>query len=135
MSTKAVLVRKSRRTFRTHKPKAPLCIGSCRQRRLRDCPTKTFSFYNPSVSLARATSLYTREAHYRLTVHLKSVTHYTLRGKRVKKDRDEKSLSFYNVGAPMAPFSPVFIAAAISGGNLFTLSIMATMFWVCQLHQ
>ena len=44
-----------------------------------------FCFYNPSVSLARATSLYTREAHHRPTVHLKGVTHYTLRGKACEK--------------------------------------------------
>ena len=35
VSTKAVLVRKSRRTFRTHKPKAPPG-GSWRRRRLRE---------------------------------------------------------------------------------------------------
>ena len=40
--------------------KAPLCKGSWRRRRLRDC---CFSlFYNPSASLSLGTSLYTREA-------------------------------------------------------------------------
>ena len=29
-----------------------------------------------------------REAHYRSTVHLKGVTHYTLQARRVKKDRE-----------------------------------------------
>ncbi|MDD2268855.1 MAG: hypothetical protein PHY15_04795 [Eubacteriales bacterium] len=38
------------------------------------------TFYNPSVTQSRATSLYTREAYYRPTVHLKGVTHYTLQG-------------------------------------------------------
>ena len=44
------------------------------RRRLRDCFVVDFCFYNPSVSLTRATSLYTREAHYHPTVHLKGVT-------------------------------------------------------------
>ena len=44
VSTKAVLVRKSRQTFGTHKPKAPLCKGNWRRRRLRDCFTIKFCF-------------------------------------------------------------------------------------------
>ena len=45
-----------------HKPKAPLCKGSWRQRRLRDCFNVTITFYNPSVTASRATSPYTGEA-------------------------------------------------------------------------
>ncbi|MBQ4274448.1 MAG: hypothetical protein IJB94_05720, partial [Clostridia bacterium] len=49
-----------------------------------------FIFNNPSVSLARATSLYTREALYRQTVRLNGVTHYTLRGKACEKGQRRK---------------------------------------------
>ena len=48
-----------------------------------------FCFYNPSVSLARATSLYTREAHHRPTVHLKGVTHYTFQSKACEKEYEQ----------------------------------------------
>ena len=37
----------------------------------------------------QATSLYTREAYYRPTVHLKSVTHYTLQGKACEKEYEQ----------------------------------------------
>ena len=47
------------------------------------------TFYNPSVSLARATSLYTREAHHRPTVYLKGVTHYTLQDKACEKEYEQ----------------------------------------------
>ena len=35
---------------------------------------------------SQATSLYTREAHYRPPVHLKGLTHYTLQGKVCEKE-------------------------------------------------
>ena len=38
---------------------------------------------------SQATSLYTREAHYRPTVHLKGVTHYTLQGKACEKEYEQ----------------------------------------------
>ena len=56
---------------------------------------KILLYYNPSVSLARATSpiygvnFYTREAHYRPTVHLKGVIHYTLQGKAFEKEYEQ----------------------------------------------
>ena len=56
VSTNAVLVRKRRRTFGTHKPKAPLCKGSWRRRRLRDCFTMNFLFLQ-SLRLACASHL------------------------------------------------------------------------------
>ena len=91
VSTKAVLVRKSRRTFGAHKPKAPLCKGSWRRRRLRDCFSVKFCFFLQSLRLAsQSTSLCTREALYRPTVHLKSVTHYTLHGKECEKEYEQK---------------------------------------------
>ena len=37
----------------------------------------------------QATSLYTREAHHRPIVHLKGVTHYTLRGKACEKEYEQ----------------------------------------------
>ena len=37
----------------------------------------------------RATSLYTREAHYRPKVHLKGVTHYTLQSKACEKEYEQ----------------------------------------------
>ena len=51
---------------------------------------QNFAFNNPSVSLTRATSLYTREALYHPTVHLKGVTHYTLQGKACEKGQRRK---------------------------------------------
>ena len=78
VSTKAVLVRKSRYTFGAHKPKAPLCKGSCHRRWLRDCSTINFALLQSLRLASQATSLYTREAYYRTTVHLKGVTHYTM---------------------------------------------------------
>ena len=51
------------------------------------------TFYNPSVTLTRATSLYTREAHYCPTVHLKGVTHYTLQGKACEKRTENVKFS------------------------------------------
>ena len=62
---------------------------------------------------SQATSLYTREAPYRSTVHLKGVTYYTLQARCVKKDRDEKSLSFCDVGADS--ISARFVCAMFSG--------------------
>ena len=103
VSTKAVLVKKSRQTFGAHKPKAPLCKGSWRRRRLRDCFTMKFCFYNPSVSLARATSLYTREAHYRPTVHRKGVTHYTLQSKACEKEYEQSVRTPFVVGRGVSP--------------------------------
>ena len=38
---------------------------------------------------SQATSLYTREAHYRPTAHLKGVTHYTLQGKACEKEYEQ----------------------------------------------
>ena len=38
---------------------------------------------------SQATSLYTREAHYRPTVHLKGVTHYSLQGKACEKEYEQ----------------------------------------------
>ena len=38
---------------------------------------------------SQATSLYTREAHYRPTVHLKGVTHYTLQGKACEREYEQ----------------------------------------------
>ena len=38
---------------------------------------------------SQATFLYTREAHYRPTVHLKGVTHYTLQGKACEKEYEQ----------------------------------------------
>ena len=46
--------------------KAPLCKGSWRLRRLRDCLFLESNIYNPSVTACRATSLYTREAFFYL---------------------------------------------------------------------
>ena len=40
----------------------------------------------------RATSLYTREAYCRQTVHLKGVTHYTLQARRVKRSTNKSSV-------------------------------------------
>ena len=48
-----------------------------------------FAFYNPSVTLTRATSFCTREAHYCPTVQLKGVTHYTLQGKACEKEYEQ----------------------------------------------
>ena len=56
VSTKAVLVSKRRRSFGTHKPKAPLCKGSWRRRRLRDCFAMKF-FLLQSLRLACASHL------------------------------------------------------------------------------
>ena len=67
----------------------------------------TCYFYNPSVSLARATSLYTREAYHRPTVHSKGVTHYTLRGKECEKEYEQNCpYSFCcRAGVYLPPFS------------------------------
>ena len=43
-------------------PKAPLCKGSSRRSRVRDCDRKISLQNNPSVAHSRATSLCTREA-------------------------------------------------------------------------
>ena len=49
---------------------------------------------------SQATSLYTREAHYRPTVHLKGVTHYTLQGKACEKEYEQMPvlLLLFSVG-------------------------------------
>ncbi len=85
VSTNAVLVRKRRRTFGAHRPKAP--SG-------RELPTKSeYKF-----KVARAPSVTASPCHlppggrlcYRPTVHLKGVTHYTLRGKACEKGQRRK---------------------------------------------
>lgn len=43
---------------------------------------------------SQATSLYTREAHYRPTVHLKGVTHYILQGKACEKEYEQMPDSY-----------------------------------------
>ena len=48
---------------------------------------------------SQATSLYTREAHYRPTVRLKGVTHYTLQGKACEKGQRRKISVLFAVGA------------------------------------
>ena len=48
-----------------------------------------YCFYNPSVSLRRATSLYTREAYHHPAVHLRGVTHYTLQSKECEKEYEQ----------------------------------------------
>ena len=40
---------------------------------------------------SQATSLYTREAHYRPTVYLKGVTHYTFQGKACEKEYEQNA--------------------------------------------
>ena len=47
---------------------------------------------------SQATSLYTREAHYRPIVHLKGVTHYTLRGKECEKEYEQNARTPFVVG-------------------------------------
>ena len=42
--------------------KAPLCKGSSRKSRVRDCLAFKFCIYNPSVATSCATSPYTEEA-------------------------------------------------------------------------
>ena len=44
----------------------------------------------------RATSLYTREAHYRLTAHLKGVTHYTLHRKACEKEYEQIARTLFS---------------------------------------
>ena len=49
-----------------HKPWLP-CVKGAVAKRLRDCFGSKSNFYNPSVTLTRATSLYTREAFFYLS--------------------------------------------------------------------
>ena len=48
-----------------------------------------FCFLQSLRLATQATSLYTREAHHHPTVHLKGVTHYTLRGRSVKRSTNK----------------------------------------------
>ena len=63
---------------------------------------------------SQATSLYTREAHYSPTVHLKGVTHYTLQGKACEKEYEQMPvlLLFFRQVKPAlwkAPLSVLFL--------------------------
>ncbi len=57
------------------------------------------TFYNPSVTASRATSLYTREAYHRPTVHLKGVTHYTLQGKVCENEYEQIVRTHFSASA------------------------------------
>ena len=57
-----------------------------------------FSFLQSLRLASQATSLYTREAHYRPTVHLKGVTHYTLQGKACEKEYEQTVRTPFVVG-------------------------------------
>jgi len=48
-----------------------------------------FCFLQSLRLATQATSLYTREAHHHPTVHIKGVTHYTLRGSSVKRSTNK----------------------------------------------
>ena len=49
VDTNAVLVKKKQTDFRETKNKAPLCKGSSRLSRVRNCFVEKYYFYNPSV--------------------------------------------------------------------------------------
>ena len=72
---------------------------------------------------SQATSLYTREAHYRPTVHLKGVTHYTLQGKACEKEYEQMPvlLLFFRQVKPALWNAPLggFFCSLIS--SLFVL--------------
>ena len=93
VSTQAVLVRKNRRTFGTHKPKAP--SG-------RELPTKSGEGERVTIELVQIQSCAGSFRHaiachlphggrqyYRLTVHQKGVTHYTLQSKACEKEYEQ----------------------------------------------
>lgn len=68
---------------------------------------------------SQATSLYTREAHYRPTVHLKGVTHYTLQGKACEKEYEQMPvlLLFFRQVKPAlwnAPLRARFLLSLLS---------------------
>ena len=65
---------------------------------------------------SQATSLYTREAHYRPTVHLKGVTHYTLQGKACEKEYEQMPvlLLFFR------QVKPALWKAPLAGAFLFS---------------
>lgn len=71
---------------------------------------------------SQATSLYTREAHYHPTVHLKGVTHYTLQGKACEKEYEQMPvllLFFRRV-------KPALSQVRLSGGFLmFTFEVFS----------
>lgn len=67
---------------------------------------------------SQAISLYKREAHYRPTVHLKGVTHYTLQGKACEKEYEQMPvlLLFFRQVKPAlwkAPLRENFFSEAV----------------------
>ena len=104
VSTNAVLVRQSRRTFGAHKPKAP--SG-------RELPTKSGEGERVTIELVQIQSYAGSFRHAiachlppggrlccRPIVHLKSVTHYTLQSKACEKEYEQSSvlLLLFSVG-------------------------------------
>ena len=116
VSTKAVLVRKSRRTFRTHNPKAPS---------VRELPTKSGEGERVTIELVQIQSYAGSFRHAiachlppggrlccRPIVHLKSVTHYTMHSKACEKGQRIFMFSvLFAVGVHRTPLRNCFCTA------------------------
>ena len=88
----------------------------------------------------RATSLYTREAHFLPTVRLKGVTHYTLRGKVCEKEYEQMPvllLFFRQVKpalweAPLGWFLFCLLTVFSFFQNLLTKAILRDMMYIAR---
>ena len=82
-----------------------------------------FCFLQSLRLATQATSLYTREAHHHPTVHLKGVTHYTLRGRSVKRSTNKIARTPFDFSVGKPALWKVPIVGAFCFGYTLSLRI------------